>query len=99
MNNLPNEFPRLDINTEKLRKEVKRLLKMAEKDKASMGAVNWGDLGIADIEYRLSMLHPQDGPHCVVRIEEASPGCLLERFLYENLNGAKFPKVYFECEW
>jgi hypothetical protein len=88
-----NEFPRLDINTEKLRKEVERLLKVAKKDKASMGAVNWGDLGIA--------IYPPNGdrPYCVVVIKGAAPYCHLQKFLHENLDQAKFPKVYFECEW
>ena len=57
-----NDFPRLNINTEALRTEVERLLAMAGDDAENMGAVNWGDLGVADIEYRLSMLRPQDAP-------------------------------------
>jgi hypothetical protein len=101
MNNTTNgnDFPRLNINTEELRTEVEMLLAAAAEDKEHMGAVNWGDLGVMDIEYRLSMLRPQDGPHCMVIIEEADPGCRLPMFLYENWDRAKYPGVYFECEW
>lgn len=75
------------------------LLAAADEGAENMGAVNWGDLGVRDIQYRLSMLTPQDGPHCMVMIEEASPDCRLPTFLHDNLDQEKFPKVYFECEW
>jgi hypothetical protein len=94
-----NDFPRLGLNTEALTEEVERLLGLARKHGDSMGAVNWGDLGVVDVEYRLSMLRPEDGPHCMVRIEEASPDCYLPRFLLEHWDAGKFPNVYFECEW
>ena len=89
-----NEFPRLGINTAELRTEVERLLTEAKKaGSTSMGAVNWGNLGIA--------IYPPNGdrPYCVVVIKGAAPYCHLQKFLHENLDHAKFPKVYFECEW
>lgn len=94
-----NNFPSLGINTEELRKEVYRLLDLARENKDDMGAVNWGDLGIADIQYRLSMLWPDIGPGCTVIIEEASPDSGLASWLHSRLNDAKFPNVFFECEW
>jgi hypothetical protein len=89
-----NEFPRLGINTAELRTEVERLLTEAKKaGSTSMGAVNWGNLGIA--------IYPPNGdrPYCVVVIEEAVPHNRLQKFLYENWDQAKFPEVHFECEW
>lgn len=94
-----NDFPRININTEELLAAVEILLANAYANNADMGAVNWGDLGVHDIEYRLSMLTPQDGPHCVVMIEEASPDCRLPAFIYDNLDREKFPGVFFECGW
>lgn len=94
-----NNFPRLEINTEALRAAVERMLEVAADTKEEMGAVNWGDLGVADIEYRLSMLHPQNGPYCVVTVEEASPGCKLQGWLNRCLSPEFFPNTYIECEW
>jgi hypothetical protein len=94
-----NDFPRLNINTADLIKEVERLLALAKKYGDAMGAVNWGDLGVVDVEYRLSMLRPHEGPHCMVMIEEASPDCHLPNYLYENWDQTKFPNVDFECAW
>lgn len=94
-----NDFPRLGINTAELLAEVDRLLELARNDPAYMGAVNWADLGVADIEYRLSMLRPQDGPCCVVAVEEASPTSHLRFWLNEKLDKARFPNTYIECEW
>jgi hypothetical protein len=94
-----NDFPRLGINTRELIAWVECMLEKAATQKDDLGAVNWGDLGIADIEYRLSVLHPGFGPACVVRIEEASPNCKLAEWLYDALDKVKFPSTYFECEW
>ncbi len=94
-----NDFPRLGINTEELAAWTASALEAAFEAKNELGAVNWGDLGIADIEYRLSMLYAGDRPSCHVLIEEASPECGLAIWLYERLDRDKFPNTYFECEW
>lgn len=94
-----NDFPRLGINAEALRDAVERMLEVAADSKAEMGAVNWGDIGVADIEYRLSMLYPNNGPRCIVTVEEAAPGCALQRWLNECLSDEHFPNTYIECEW
>lgn len=97
-----NDFPKMNINTAELMAAIESLLGIAEEMRGvdvDFGAANWGDLGIADIEYRLSMLRPSDGPICMVTIEEAAPECKLAQFLYDNLDKEKFPNVYFECKW
>lgn len=94
-----NDFPRLGIVTADLVAEVNRLLDQAKGEKASLGAVNWGDLGVVDVEYRLSILRPQDGPCCVVTVEEASPEAALARWLNDRLDKVRFPNTYIECEW
>lgn len=98
-----NDFPKIGIKTEELRDAVDALIAKAVRlrnDKAQdFGAVNWGDIGVTDIEYRLSMLRPGDGPSCVVLIEEAAPECGLPRWLYDRLDKEKFPRTYFECDW
>lgn len=93
-------FPRLGISTQELIDEVRRLLEQAgAEDTNEMGAVNWGDLGVADIEYRLSIMHPEDGPVCVVMVEEASPHSGLAQWLNERLDKELFPNTRIECEW
>ena len=95
-----NEFPSLGIKTSDLVEEVDRLIAEAYAgDKMKMGAVNWGDLGVSDVEYRLSMIHPENGPRCVVIVEEASPDCELGRWLNERLDHVRFPNTSVECEW
>lgn len=94
-----NDFPKLGINTDELLDWVNWMLKKAAQEKEHLGAVNWGDLGVTDIEYRLSMLRPDDDPSCVVRLEEASPDSKLSGWLYGFLDKTKFPNTYFECEW
>jgi len=64
-----------------------------------MGAVNWGDIGVSDIEYRLSLIYPEYGPQCVVLIEEASPDCGLSAWITRRLDPDRFPNTYIECEW
>ena len=97
-----NNFPKIGIVTADLVAEVERLLleaaSEAEGKTFHFGAVNWGDLGVVDVEYRKSMLHP-DKPHCVVRVEEASPECDLAQWIGERLDKERFPNVYIECEW
>jgi uncharacterized small protein (DUF1192 family) len=95
----PLDFPRLGINTQALFDQVERLLEQARAHKDELGAVNWGDLGIADVEYRISVLTPEEGPWCVVVIEEADPDCRLPAWLYGRLDKTRFPNVRFECEW
>ena len=92
-------FPRIGITTAEVIAEVNRLLSLAAESKGEMGAVNWGDLGVADVEYRLSMLHHENGPRCVVIVEEASPGCALATWLNERIDQGKFPHVWVVCEW
>ena len=95
-----NDFPKLGINTDELVADVEALISHASRSKEEMGAVNWGDLGVKDIEYRLSMIRPQDGPRCVVIVEEAAPDCHLQTWLNEQMaNCSRFPNTYIECEW
>lgn len=96
-----NAFPKIGIKTQDLIDDVEALLKKAirARNKFDFGAVNWGDLSVRDIEYRFSMLHPEDGPFGVVMIEEASPDCKLGQWIYEQLDKEKYSKVYIECEW
>jgi len=96
-----NEFPKIGINTAELRDAVNGLIEKArrKRKKEDFGAVNWGDLGVVDIEYRLSMLDQNAEPWCVVLIEEAAPGCKLPSWIYERLDHEKFPRTYIECEW
>ena len=95
-----NDFPKIGIKTEELHQAVEALICEAYKIRdTSFGAVNWGDIGVVDIEYRLSMLNPGDGPSCWVLIEEASPDCKLPAWLSERIDKAKFPRTYFECAW
>lgn len=93
-----DEFPKIGINTKELLAEIERLLKKAAKTRSDFGAVNWGDLGVADIEYRMSVLTPGT-PYCVVIIEEASPDCKLPSWIDERLDKTRFNNVYVECEW
>ena len=98
-----NDFPALGINTQELVDAVDALIdsarQMMHRKEEEFGAVNWGDIGVADVEYRLSMLRPSDGPHCVVLVEEASPACRLESWLSGHLDKDKFPRTHVECEW
>ena len=94
-----NNFPQIGINTAELLAEVERLLELARASREDLAAINWGDLGVHDIEYRLSMLSPESVPRCVVRIEEVSPSCELAMWLYDRLDKERFPNTYFECEW
>ena len=94
-----NDFPRLGIVTADLIAHVDALLADAREHMDEMGAVNWGDLGVADVEYRFSILHPQEGPWCVVTVEEASPECQLGAWLNERLDSARFPRTHIICEW
>ena len=95
---MSNDFPKLDINTQELIDEIERLLKEASKTKSYFGAVNWGDLGVSDVEYRMSMLG-SFGPYCVVVIDEASPECKLSNWIMEHLDRERFKHVYVECKW
>ena len=92
-----NNFPKLGINTAELTAAVEACIEEARLSKEPLGAVNWGDIGVTDIQYRLSMIHDEK-PHIVVLIEEASPECELPAYIYSRLNG-RFPNVYYECEW
>ncbi len=88
-----------DGSTEELIVAVEALLVEAAVSKDEMGAVNWGDLGIVDIEYRLSMMYPRYAPSCIVMIEEASPDSRLAAWLNGRLDRSRFPNTWIECEW
>lgn len=98
-----NEFPKLGINTEKLIAFVEECIEDARdrRNVENFGPVNWGDIGVTDVEYRLSMMRPSDGPECVVTIEEAGPECHLARWINERLfdREGEFPKTYVVSEW
>ena len=93
-----NDFPKLGIKTADLIEYVEALIVQASKDKENMGAVNWGDIGVVDVEYRLSMIGNSE-PWGVVIVEEANPGCELQAFLNDNLDKDRFPQTYVVCEW
>ena len=67
-----NNFPAIGINPSELLRAVETLLREAAESDEKFGAVNWGDLGVVDVEYRLSMLDIHATPYFVVMIEEAS---------------------------
>ena len=92
------DLPKLGIKTKDLIDAVEACLKEARENKGDLGAVNWADLHVTDVEYRLSMLHPNGGPHCVVLIEEASPNCKLASFIGDRIRD-RFPNICIECEW
>ena len=94
------DLPRLNINVAELIKHVEELLEEAATDTPDTGrAVNWADLGVADVEYRLSLLEPSAGPWCVVTVGEASPDCALAAWLNDRLDQERFPLTCIECEW
>jgi hypothetical protein len=95
-----NTFPIIGINTGSLLRKVEKAIEEARiKDGSKEWGVNWGDIGVADIEYRLSMLDSSEpSPYCVVVLEEASPHSELARHVYEIIK-EEFPNTYVECEW
>lgn len=98
MSENPSYIP--DINVKELHAEVTRLIDLAKLDACeNMGAVNWGYVSVHDIQYRLSMMSPENGPHCVVVIGGASSSCGLPAFLYRRIDNIRFSNVAFECEW
>ncbi len=96
---MSNDFPKLGINTTELVEAIENLLIQAQHHADELGAINWGRLRVVDVEYRLSMLTPDDGPHCIVMIEEASPDSRLPTWLNERIDRERFPRTYCECEW
>jgi hypothetical protein len=98
-----SDLPKLGIVTADLIAEVERLLEEAKAESmtgsSAFGAVNWADLGISDIEYRLSVTDAKATPYCVVTVEEASPTSHLAGWLTSRLDPDRFPGVYVECEW
>jgi hypothetical protein len=91
------------VDSNALRDEVNRLLAVADAmpdaDRYNLGAINWADLGVVDIEVRSSLQHPESWPIIVVMIEEASPDCRLPRWLADNIDREKYAGVQFECAW
>ena len=62
-------------------------------------AVNWGDLGVIDVEYCYSLVSGE--AHYIVTISEASPEAYkFKNFIAEEL-GRRFPEIslYVETEW
>ena len=94
-------LPALRLSPVELYIEVNRLLVRAKelKGEVEFGAVNWSHLHLVDISYEISMLNPENGPSCRVRIEEASPECAMAGWLYDQIDHTRFPGVFFECAW
>lgn len=62
-------------------------------------AVNWGDLGVTDVEYCYSLVCGE--AHYIITISEASPEAYkFKTFIADEL-GRRFPDVslYVETEW
>lgn len=101
MSESSNDFPKIGINTADLVAAVEQAIAAAfalsrEED---FGAVNWGDLGVVDVEYRMSMLRPNEGPTAVVMVEEASPDSKLAPWLTRRAVERFGAQVRVECEW
>ena len=92
------DFPRMGIVTEELIEHVEELLDKVRAEVHNFGAVNWGHLGIVDIEYRLSM-RTGAKPECVVTIEEADPGARLAYWLTQQIDKERFPNTRIETDW
>jgi hypothetical protein len=90
----------MPINASAVMEEVNRLLAEARTDRATtdFGAVNWGDIAAADVEYRFSTIR-RGSPYYVVIVEEADPHAFLAQWLNERLDKEKFPNTHIECEW
>jgi hypothetical protein len=93
-----NDSTKLGITTQDLVDEIERILKDAASSKDDFGAVNWGDIGVASVEYRIP-IWPFGDPYCCVLIGEASPECGLPSWIDERLDKSRFKNVYIECEW
>lgn len=89
----------LSVNVTQLRSHLQELLSIAETMRQDMGAVNWGDIGLVDIEYRRSLMHPEESAQCVVIVAEASPDSKLVSWLNEHLDKDRYPNISIECEW
>lgn len=99
---MANDFPRLNINTRELLDHVLENIEIARSRMhlgEDFGAVNWGDIGVSDIQYRLFVLDKDAQPFCIITVEEASPDCELGSWLNGVLDHARFPNCYVECEW
>lgn len=89
-----------NINASDLVKEIESLLDMATNYKTEFQDVNWGDLGIRDITYQLSMIYPQDGPYYTVKIEEVSPDSNFRQWIQDKLDETgRFPHTFIELDW
>lgn len=96
-----NDFPKLDIKTVELIDAVEALIEQARKEVQyhMHWGVNWGDIGVVDVEYRKSMLDKNSQPYCIVCVEEAASGGEFAAWLNKNLNTEKFSRTYIICEW
>jgi hypothetical protein len=65
---------------------------------AKLGAVNWGDLRVVEIEERREVYPALGSVRLVVLIEEASPSCTLAQWLHERLK-YRFPNIEYQCAW
>ena len=92
-------LPEPSISIAALVGAVEDLLVEARKVSDDFRAVNWGDLGVCNVEYIIPLLRDYEHPGYVVTIEEAGPDCGLSAWIGERLDPKKFPHVYIECEW
>lgn len=60
---------RPDIDTAALIAEVEQLLVLAARHRESMGAVNWADLKVLDVQRRQSIIYDDTAFICVI-VEE-----------------------------
>lgn len=84
---------------DELVREIRRLLIEAASAVEPMGAVNWGDLNVTDVELRRSLFRPEEPQQIVVLIEEADAGCHLANWIMERLSTTMFASVIVECDW
>ncbi len=82
---------------DKIEKLVDEACKLACEDQSQFGeAINWGDLGCADVRY----CQTRDDEFYEVFIEEAAPGCpKLCSFVFNYLKERGFENVEVRTEW
>jgi len=99
--NVISECPlgKMGINTQALIEAAENAVEKARMEcPDEMGPVNWGDIGVGDIEVYRSVLYPEDGPRCRLILEEAAASSKLALFVHDEIKG-DFPNVEVECDW
>jgi hypothetical protein len=96
---VPGHVPQPGFDTAELVTEIAVLLEIARGQPENLGAVNWSRVRVADIEFRVSLLHPEQAPCYVVTIDEASPEAALGPWLTARIDQQQFPNTRVECEW